>query len=250
MYGNSARNELNNITDKAEKARGETPHEGHRDRMREKFRTNGFNGMNDHEILEMILYHSIPRKDTNRIAHNLINSFGSFAGVLEATEDQLKEVEGVTPNSAFLLSMILPILNVYSKRSSERIKLKTPEECGEFLKMQLQGKQKECVVLMCLSSACTVLYVGEICDGDARNVVVNIRKIVEIVLKYPKTAAVLLAHNHPGGLALPSRDDISATTEIRKLLGAMNINLVDHIIVTDEDYISMATSGGFTQIFK
>lgn len=250
MSKKSAFNEPCDIIDNSEKKKEESLHEGHRDRMREKFRANGFKSMSDHEVLEMILYHSIPRKDTNEIAHNLIKAFGSFTGVLEATEDQLKEVEGVTPKSAFLISMLLPILNVYSKRSTERIKLKNPDECGEFLKMQLLGKQKECVVLMCLSSACTVLYVGEICDGDAQNVVVNIRKIVETVLKYPKTTSVLLAHNHPGGLALPSRDDISTTIEIRKMLSAMNINLVDHIIATDEDYVSMADSDGFAYIFK
>ncbi len=225
-------------------------HDGHRNRMREKFRKNGFVGMSEHEILEMLLYYSIPRKDTNEIAHALINRFGSLAGVLEANEDQLVQVDGVTANSATLIRMLLPIYNEYSKEINRLPKLSSPDGCGEFLKNHYAGKQKESVVLVCLDGACRVLCVEDICDGDATNVVVNVRKIIETVMRRPKTTAVILAHNHPGGLALPSRDDINATIELKKILGAMEINLVDHFIVNDEDYISMSASKNFEVIFK
>lgn len=238
-----------NKSENSEKA-DKSIHDGHRDRMREKFRKNGFKNMEEHEILEMILYYSVPRKNTNEIAHKLINRFGSLSGVLEATEEQIACVDGVSKNSAFLLSILIPVFNVYSKQVGDRVRLTSSEETGEFMRMQMVGKQKECVVLLCLTNGGKVLHAEEICDGDAGNVVVNVRKIVETVLKFPTTGAVVLAHNHPGGIALPSRDDIAATKELKKMLGAMDINFVDHIITTDDDYVSMADSDGFASIFK
>lgn len=225
-------------------------HDGHRNRVRDKFRKTGFSGMNPHEVLEMLLFYSIPRKDTNEVAHALIDRFGSLSGVLEATEEQLVQVDGVTANSAILIRMILPLYSEYSKDANRASRLQTPEACGNFLKEHFAGKQKECVTMLCLDGACRVLCVEDICDGDATNVVVNVRRIIETVLKFPKTVAVIISHNHPGGLALPSRDDINATDELKKMLGAMDINLVDHFIVTEDDYVSMASSSGFGSIFK
>ena len=91
-------------------------HDGHRDRMRERFSKTGFEGMQEHEILEMLLYYSVPRRDTNPIAHNLIDRFGSLAGVLEAKEEQLLLVDGITQNSATLIKMILPMFHHTQKR--------------------------------------------------------------------------------------------------------------------------------------
>ncbi len=225
-------------------------HDGHRDRMREKFRKSGFNGMEPHEILEMLLYYSVPRKDTNELAHMLINHFGSLAGVLEASEEELVKVKGITSNSATLIRMILPLYNRYSLESNKTVRLKTPNECGAYLKEYFAAKTTECVAVVCIDGSCRVLCVENICEGDATSVILNVRKIVELVMKFPKTTAVIIAHNHPGGLALPSRDDVDATQELIKTLSVMGIYLADHIIVNDEDYISMASSVNFRNLFR
>ncbi len=224
-------------------------HEGHRNRVRDKFRKSGFAAMNPHEILEMLLFYSVPRKDTNEIAHELINHFGSLSGVLEASEDELVKIKGISENSAILIRMMLPLFNEYSKDTSRQKKLNTPEECGKYFVSRFKSFDKETVMVACFDSANRVICVEEICEGDATTVQINIRKIIELIMKYPKVTSIIIAHNHPNGIALPSREDLNTTQELKRTLGAMGVNLIDHIIVIDDDYISMAVSSGFGKLF-
>lgn len=225
-------------------------HDGHRDRMRERFSQTGFSGMQSHEMLEMLLYYSIPRKDTNPIAHALIDRFGSIAGVLEAGEDQLLMVDGITQNSVTLIKMLIPLFHEYRKQSSEGKRLTTADETGRFLCNYYAGVMKERVTVICTDASCKVLAFETVCEGDSGNCLVNCRRLVEIVLKYPMTTAIIIAHNHPGGLALPSREDINSTNELVKTMRSMNISVVDHIIVAGDDYVSMASSINFKSIFR
>ena len=225
-------------------------HDGHRDRMRERFSKTGFEGMQEHEILEMLLYYSVPRRDTNPIAHNLIDRFGSLAGVLEAKEEQLLLVDGITQNSATLIKMILPMFHQYSKKSISGVKLQTSQETGEFLCDYYTGITNERVMVICLDASCKMLAFEKVCDGDSGSCLINCRKLIEIILKYPLTVAVILAHNHPGGVALPSREDVDSTVELIKMLRNVNINLVAHfIIVKKDDFDSMASSANFKSFF-
>lgn len=225
-------------------------HDGHRNRMREKFRKNGFDGMYSHEILEMLLFYSIPRRNTNKIAHDLIDRFGSLTGVFEASEEQLTAVDGITQSSATLIKMIIPLYNEYKKETNSAKRLDDPHDCGKFLVEYYSGMMKERITVICIDASCRILGFEEVCDGDASGVMVNFRRIVEIVMKYPLASAVIIAHNHPGGIALPSREDITATGELRKTLEPMGISLVDHIIIAGDDYISMSSSECFKSVFK
>lgn len=225
-------------------------HDGHRDRMRARFSKTGFSGMHEHEMLEMLLYYSIPRKDTNPIAHALIDRFGSLSGVLEASEDQLLTVDGITQNSATLIKMMIPLFHQYRKQSTTGKRLTSAEESGRFLCNYYAGVVKERVTAICTDASGKVLAFETVCDGDAGSCMLNCRRLVEIVLKYPMTTAVIIAHNHPGGLALPSRDDIDSTNELVKTMRSMNIRIVDHIIVAGEEYVSMASSMNFKRIFS
>ena len=228
----------------------ENVHDGHRERMRDKFRKNGFNGMADHEILEMLLFYSVSRSNTNNIAHELINQFGSLSAVFEAPEEELMKIKGVGSNSAFLIKIILPLYREYKIDSGKSKTLRTPEECGEYLANYFSSFINERVVVLCLDGNCRVLGIEEICEGDVSSVVVNMRKMISSIVKYPTTVAVVISHNHPGSLALPSRDDVKTTSDIKKTLDTLGITLVDHIIVADDEYVSMASSAGFGSLFK
>lgn len=228
-------------------------HDGHRERMRERFKLTRFDGMQEHEMLEMLLYYSIPRVNTNEYAHELLNYFGSLEKVFEADIDELQKVKGIGENSAILIKMMLPLFNAYSKssvRKKKTIKFNGSNDCGEYLMKYYSCIPNEVVVAMCVEPNGKLLAIEKISEGDAAGCCVNFRKIVELALKYPQSAGVIIAHNHPKGLSLPSREDINATNEINRMLEGMSIKLFDHIIVAPDDFVSMASSAGFKDIFK
>ena len=235
---------------KEEKEKTEKPYIGHRMRLKERYRNVGFKGFHDVEKLELLLFFAIPRKDTKEIARALINRFGSLMNVFEANEDQLVQVKGVTQNAALLISMLLPLWNQCIAVDESRFRIERFDECGEKLVEYYRGKAAEHVVALCLDPACRIITIEKICDGDLSGVLIDVRSLVEKVLKNSKTTAVILAHNHPAGMALPSREDIASTIDIVSMMRTMGINVIDHFIVTDDDYISMAQSDKFRYIFK
>ncbi len=225
-------------------------HDGHRDRMRKRFSETGFKGMHEHEILELLLYYSVPRRDTNPLAHRLIDTFGSLSGVLEASEDRLMAVDGVTMNSVTLIRMILPLFHEYCKSSELGQRLDTPEKTVEFLINYYSGILNERVMAICLDASCKVLCFEQVCEGDSASCVVNCRRLIEIALMHPMTVGIILAHNHPNGVALPSRDDVISTNEIIKMLANVNIRLLDHVIIAGKGHVCMASSAQFVNLFK
>ena len=235
----------------AEKGKSsENIHSGHRDRMRARFMENGFDGMSDHEIIEMLLFYAIPRRNTNDIAHELIHRFNGISGVLEAPIDQLKRVEGVGDTAAVLIKMMLPLLNRYSATRNEREVFDSIQKCAEFLISKYVGIVKERISVLCLDANCKIAGYAVVSEGDAGSVSADRRQLVEAILRYPTTVSVVLAHNHPGGMALPSRQDVLSTGELVKALKSLNIILIDHIIITDNDYVSMMSSAEFQNIFR
>ncbi len=240
---------------KRNKANSSKPgiHDGHRQRMRERFKQTGFNGMQEHEMLEMLLYYSVPRMNTNEFAHELIAHFGSLANVFEANYEELVKVNGIGENSAFLIKLMLPLFNAYSKspdRKKSTVRFDGSNDCGEYLMNYYSCIPNEVVVVLCVDPKGKLLALEKVSEGDAVSCCVNFRKIVETVLKNPQTAGVIISHNHPNGVALPSHEDIAATTKMVKLLESMNIRLYDHIVVAPDDFVSMASSRGFSDIFK
>lgn len=243
----------NKTPEKESKAHKAGLHDGHRQRMRERFRQTGFNGMQEHEMLEMLLFYSVSRVNTNELAHELIARFGTLANVFEASYDELLKVKGIGENSAFLIKMMLPLFNAYSKspdRKKNTIKFDGSNACGEYLMNYYSCIPNEMVVVLCVDPNGKLLALEKISEGDAAGCYVNLRKIVELALKHPQSAGVIISHNHPRGMALPSREDINATAEIIKMLESMGIRLFDHIIVAPDDFTSMASSEGFKDIFK
>lgn len=218
-------------------------HDGHRERKRDQFLRCGAEAFADHELLELLLFYAIPQRDTNPIAHALIERFGSLPAVLAAPAEELTEVPYVKERAAVLirLASVLYQRALMSERGGEVI-LDTRERIGEYFRGIFISHATEVMYQLCLDGKGKKKGLYKVSEGDVGSVGVNIRQIMENTLR-SKAMMVVLAHNHPSGVALPSREDQLATRMVREALDAMDVRLADHIIVADNDYVSMAESG-------
>lgn len=226
-------------------------HDGHRNRLRDEFLNLGENQtMHDHKLLEMLLFYAIPRKDTNPIAHELINTFGSFAGVFDADVEALTEIKGMTKNAAVLIKSILPLARMYIESKSDVSGcVKTFEDIGKYFMSKYLGIKSETASILCLNGKGEIISFEVISDGDLDSTGLSIRTVLEKVIKTSATA-VVIAHNHPSGIALPSVQDIELTKMVAAALDTISVSLIDHIIISNNDYISMAQSSKYKHIFK
>lgn len=217
-------------------------HEGHRQRMKRRFLRSDLDSFDDLAILEFLLYYAIPRRDTNPIAHNLLERYGSLAAVLEAPPEELQRVEGVTENAAILLTLVPAVARQHMiERARYEEPLNTTTKCGEYLTPRFFGERDEVVWLLCLDAKLMPLDCRLLFRGSVNSAGVSVRKVVEVALAC-NASSVVLAHNHTSGLALPSREDELTTLRLKTALDAVDILLVDHIIVAGDDYVSMHDS--------
>ena len=225
-------------------------HAGHRNRLKEEIVSAEISAdKSPVKLLEMLLFYGTPQKDTSPMAHELIEKFGSLAGVLEADIDDIVKVSGITRNSASLIKLMLPILRAYTlEKQSAPAVLKNPEEIGEYVFSKYFAINKECLSLLCLNHLGKVLSFEIVMSGSMDGVGISIREIITKVIKSDATA-VVIAHNHPGGVALPPMEDVEATRMLKAALAAVSVELLDHIVIGDEDYVSMAMSKQFSDIF-
>ena len=218
-------------------------HEGHRERMRERFFQHGLETFNEIEALEMLLYYAIPRKDTNPLAHALLDRFGSLDYVLSASEEELCEVPGISERTAALLMMVPQITQLSEVNRANRIKDVTrTEDAVSFLIPRFRNQRREILLLLCLNSQKQITHVEVMNKGAVNYVTFDPRRVVEVALKR-QAVSVIIAHNHPDGPALPSKEDDSATSQVYRALNTVGISLYDHIIIAVEDYASYRRSG-------
>lgn len=218
-------------------------HDGHRARLRETFLEHGLQSMNDINALELLLFYALPRRDTNETAHLLLERFGSLHGVFSAPFEDLREVDGIGDYAAALITLVPEIMKKSSlSRSREIRQIRSSAEAGEYLLPYFMNEQDEVVYMLCLDTKRAVICCAEMGRGVVNTVDANIRRMVEKALKV-KASSVILAHNHPDGIAIPSREDDIFTKALYNALETVGIRLEDHIIVADEDYISLADSG-------
>ena len=182
-------------------------HSGHRDRLRERYLSEGLDSFAPHNVLELLLFYSVPRRDTNVLAHRLIEQFGSLVGVLNAGPEQLAQVEGIGMNAAVHLHLVADIARRYYAEAIAP----PPNDARREDLMRYYGQS--------LVAACNGL---------------------------PEETLYLLAHNHPRGIAIPSREDVAATLSLRDALRAISVELIDHFVIAGSDYVSMAQSGFFS----
>ena len=218
-------------------------HAGHRQRLKERFLKDGLDHFEEHQVLELLLFYAIPQRDTNEIAHELIRKFGSLAKVLEATPEELMQVKYVGDNAATLFQLITAVSRYYqvSCAMQEQV-LPTINACGRYLVPFFYQRPYETVFLLCLDAKCKVLSCEKVGEGSVNSAGVPIRKVVEMALKANATS-VILSHNHPSGVAVPSPEDVQTTRRLALALDAVEIGLVDHIVVADNDWTSMVHSG-------
>ncbi len=225
----------------------ENLHGGHRERMRRRYLEQGLEGMADHEALELLLYHAIPRSDVNPLAHRLLNRFGSLKGVLDATVEQLREVEGVGESTALLLTLVRDLQRRYliqAARKDKRPILSGGEDAGRFFLPYFHGIAEERVYVAFLDDVGRLISCRQLFEGGIDAVPVSIRKILESALQ-ERATTLILAHNHPGGQAMPSVEDRLMTERIALALDTISLHLMDHIIVAGQEYLSMVDNGFF-----
>ena len=218
-------------------------HEEHRKRMRERFLQSGFDGYSDHEILECLLYFSIPRGDTNALAHRLMERFGSIRNLLEASPEELTAEEGVGEHSAFLFKLACETLRRYAKDTLQNPpSYRTLSAISEYLCRKFLGCGTECVYLMLLNNRLSLIDCCKISDGTVNNSLISLRKITERTV-FRKASVVVLAHNHPNGFAVPSESDLEVTAQIVATLDMMGVALLEHLIVADDRVFPILHSG-------
>ena len=230
-------------------------HTGHRQRMKEEFRTRGTEGWPDHKILELLLFYAIPQGDVNPLAHELIDRFGSLDGVLDALPEELMKVKGMGEHSVVLLKLIPAVTGRYLEgRTGPGTIIHTAAEAGHVLTPYFYGVRNEMVYILCLDAKEKLLGVKKISEGNNTNSDVTIRRVAEECLAL-RASFCYLAHNHVSGLALPSPEDMNTTNVVRTALAPLGVRLVDHLVFEDGDLVSVretAASGrkeGFRLIY-
>lgn len=224
-------------------------HKGHRQKLKNRVLAGGLAGEAPHTILELLLFYGIPRKDTNPIAHELLDRFGSLSGVLRAGVEELKSVQGMTENAALLLHLILPVYAAYEEDLRRMPTL--PESAAQivdFMRPKLIGSTTEKAYLLCIGGNGKLLGLRKICEGDLSSAAIDLRALAAAVLE-TKAQDAILVHNHPNGVAAPSLQDIDATKQIVSFLDQMKVRLVNHIILSENDYCSMADKKNFVHLF-
>lgn len=227
----------------------DNPHNGHRKRLKKELLEQDFpESTPPHKILEALLFYGIPRKDTNLIAHDLLKTFGSLSAVFQANPHDLLQIKGMTENSVTLIKMIMPIARkVYIDEFKGNFRFNNIDDYGEYIVKRFFGYNKEVFIISSLDSCGKLLGDDIIAIGDVDNVTLSVKSIVRAVLQRNPTA-VIISHNHVDSPAVPSLADINMTQSLKFTLEQINVKLLDHIIVSGNDYVSIKQSANYNSV--
>lgn len=231
-----------------ENTKNDNLHAGHRERVRERFGGHGLEAMSDVEALEMLLYYALPRRDTNIIAHQLLQRFGNYRSVLEADISELQEVPGVGESAAMLIRLVSEMNRRYltSRKKNARVLIRDTESAGRYLLPLFAYRTEELAFAISLGSGGNVIRCHKLAQGMSNAVEFSAREILEAALQ-DKAAYMLLTHNHLSDTALPSRTDVETTNALSEALRYIGVTLYDHIIVCEGDYVSLRDSGYYVR---
>ena len=225
-------------------------HSGHRKRVKENVCRNGFSYLEDHKLLELFLFYSIPQADTNELAHVLLSEFGSFSELLKADVDRLKKIKGVGENTAVLIASAGELFRRASKTElNKKATYKNVEDYKSLALNLLKAEKVEKVCILCFDAVGRLKKAVELSDGDEVSATINVRKAVQAVIDCDAKKAVLV-HNHPLDTCEPSAADVDSTRSVCVMFRKLGFFLVDHIIVGGDDTVfSMYSDPMFTQMF-
>ena len=217
-------------------------HDGHRQRLKTEFlaRPDSFP---DHKLLELLLFYANPRSDTNPLAHDLMDRFGSLAGVLDAPVEEVCKVRGMGEHGAVLLKAAKELTGRYlTARTRMDDIARGSRDYYALLRPYFFGARNELFCLLCLDGKGKVLGIRRLGEGSVNTVAVTTRLVAEAALSL-NAAAVVLSHNHVSGIAPPSGDDVSTTESLAQVLDRLGVALLDHLIFVDDDMVSLRDSG-------
>ena len=218
-------------------------HEGHRQRIKDEFRTNGLEHFSHHKILELMLFYAIPRRDTNEIGHQLIERFGSFSGVLDAPYELICEVPGISREAATYLKLAASVIQVYMEDVvSHNNRITDIDTAKLFMKNKFWGKSVECLYFAGVGNNGKVLFCDKLSEGSPETVTISPAVVIKAALRANATR-VVLAHNHPYGVCNPTGVDVQTTGLLFHELAHVGVDLMDHIIVAPDDVCSMRELG-------
>ena len=220
-------------------------HDEHRKRLRNRFLQEGLSSFEPHQVLELLLTYAIPRKDVNPIAHDLLKTFGSIDRVFDAPIGALEKVDGIGDVAAAFIKLIPEISARYVDSKNKDMKvLDSTQKLTDYLIPKFMGKTVECSCLLSFNNRLQLLNYSMISEGSVTTTPFPIRQVTGLLLRYRATAAVI-AHNHPNGFTTPSKADFIVTQELYRYLQKMEVRLLDHIIISGQDGLSMRDEGYF-----
>jgi DNA repair protein RadC len=217
-------------------------HKNHRERLRKRFLETGLRGFAPHEVLELILFYSLPQQDTNAVAHRLVNHFGSFSAVLDAPASELMRVSGIKEMSAALIKLIPAICSYYHIDKTYGGKtFVSIEDIAEYCMYKTVGETRERFYVMIFDSTMRLLAFEAITEGSHSEVEVNLEHLAQILFRYSGSNFILV-HNHPGGSPAPSEEDILLTERIYSVTAPLGRHLIEHLIISKNRYIPIMQS--------
>lgn len=215
-------------------------HKGHRQRMKKRFAEFGSDSFSDHQLLELLLFYAIPQKDTNPIAHRLINQFHNLSGVLDAPLEELEKIEGISEHTALLIHLLPHLMRRYQSNIAENSnRVMTIRDVAEYLRPYFFAAQTELVYMVSLDGKGRFLGCDQLDEGGVNLSHIDTRNMAMHALSH-KAASVVLAHCHPMGSPDPSPADCMTTEHCKKVLATLKINLIDHLVFADDQWVSMA----------
>ncbi len=221
----------------------ENIHAGHRNRMRDRFRSSSLQAMEEHEQLELLLFYAIPRTNTNETAHRLLNTFGSIPAIIDAPLEEIEHVPGVGAGAGTFFRLLRELYPIYAqKHSRAKAIIKKPIDAATILSDLYTYIQAEAVTMILLNDHKKVLFAGLVHEDTLNCVRIDLRRIAQMALSYD-ASAMILGHNHPSGLCLPSPQDLRANAQAEESLSNLGITMLDHIIMTQDNFYSFAERG-------
>lgn len=211
--------------------------------LRKQFISHGLDGRSDQEALEHLLGFAFSREGIGDTAQRLMDRFGSLHAVFAAPVEELARIPGMNMNAAVLIKLVPQVYRRgRASLSAEETLLDSTQRLGEFFVDLLAVRSREAVFEVCLDRRGRLLACHKLAEGDAGQVSLSIRRVVQNALDLCADS-VALAHNHPSGIAIPSGNDTDLTRQVQQALNAVGVRLMDHIIVADDDFVSLRSSG-------